>query len=132
MTRRGLWLRRAYQLFGLGLLLLGAVHMATTFRAFDVLSGAAVWFFGSGIAMTLAGALNSLNAQYGHAAAGLRWTCVATNVAMTGFAVAAGLATRAAAGEFVLILTLVGGAAVLSLLPGALAHPDPESARQAV
>lgn len=93
--------RRAYQRSGWGLVLLGTVHMATTFWAFDALSGAAVWFFGSGIAMALTGVLNLLNDTYGGVANGLRWTCIGTNVAMTAFAVVAGVASRATVGQVV-------------------------------
>ena len=111
---------RLYQMLGSGLVLLGAVHMATTFRAFHMLSGAAVWFFGAGIAMALTGALNLLNAAYGQQAPGVRWTCRATNVAMTVFGVLAGVTTRATVGHFVIVLGLAGGATVLSLWPRAL------------
>ena len=116
-------MRRAYQLSGWGLVLLGTVHMATTFRAFDALSGAAVWFFGSGVAMALTGVLNLLNDAYGGVANGIRWTCVGTNVAMTAFAVAAGVASRAPVGQFVIVLGLVAGAAVLSAMRRPMAAP---------
>lgn len=105
----------------MGLVVLGLLHMAATLRAFDTLSGAAVWFFGSGIAMVLTGVFNLLNARYGYAAAGLRWSCIATNVAMSAFAAVAGVATHATVPQFAVILGLVGGATVLSLLRGAVA-----------
>lgn len=107
-------MRRAYRVFGWGLVLLGTVHMLTTFRAFAGLSSSAVWFFGSGIAMCLTGVLNLLNHAYGRAAHGLRRTTVATNAWMTAFAIVAGAATRATIGEFVVILGLIGGATLLS------------------
>jgi len=115
---------RFYQVLGSGIVLLGVVHMATTFQAFDTLSGAAVWFFGAGIAMVLTGALNVLNAAYGQRAPGMRWTCRITNVVMTGFAVVAAVATRATVGEFLVIVGLVASATLLSLLPRAPQHPD--------
>lgn len=115
--------RRAYQLSGWGLVLLGTVHMATTFWAFDALSGAAVWFFGSGIAMALTGVLNLLNDTYGGVANGLRWTCIGTNVAMTAFAVVAGVASRATVGQVVIVFGLVAGAAVLSAMRRPMAAP---------
>lgn len=105
-------------------MVLGLVHMATTFRAFDAISGAAVWFFGSGIAMVLAGVFNLLNVRYGYAAAGIRWSCITTNVAMSAFAAVAGVATHATMLQFAIILGLTGGATVLSLLRSSLTVPD--------
>ena len=109
-------MRRVYQGFGWGLVLLGALHMLTTFRAFDALTSAAVWFFGAGIAMSLVGALNLLNATYGHAARGLRFTAIVTNLAMIIYASLAGLASRASLVELVVIVGLVASTTALSLL----------------
>lgn len=97
--------------------------MATTFRAFAALSAAAVWFFGSGIAMSLTGVLNLMNARYGNVAPGLRWSCIATNVAMCAFASIAGFATLATLGQLGIILGLVVGATILSLLPSRAEPP---------
>ena len=97
---------RAYLVFGWGLMLLGAAHMATTFRAFETLSSGAVWFFGAGIAITLTGALNLLNRAYGKQAPGLHWTCVATNGVMTAFGLLAGVATHAGVREFIVVVGL--------------------------
>jgi hypothetical protein len=110
-------LKRAYQGLGTGLVVLGLLHMAATFQAFDTISDAAVWFFGSGIAMALTGVLNLLNVRYGHAASGIRSCCIATNVAMCVFAAVAGVVTNATVPEFAIILGLIG---VLSLHRGAL------------
>jgi hypothetical protein len=121
-------MRRLYQVLGSGLLLLGVAHMATTFQAFDTLSGAAVWSFGAGIAMALTGALNLLNAAYGQQAPGVRWTCRATNLGMTVFGGLAGAATRATVGEFLIVLGLVGGATLLSLWPRVLRPPHQRAA----
>ena len=94
--------------------------MAATFRAFDALSSASVWFFGSGIAMALTGVFNLLNVRYGYAARGIRYCCIVTNVAMSIFAAVAGTATDASVPEFAVVLGLFGGATVLSLRRGAL------------
>lgn len=116
-------MRRAYQAFGWGIVMLGSLHMITTFRVFDALTSAAVWFFGAGIAMALAGALNLLNAAYGHAARGLRLTAIVTNLALVIYASLAGVAGRASPAEFVVIVGLVAGTAALSLRPGAAPLP---------
>jgi len=116
-------MRRAYRAFGWGLVLLGALHMVTTFRAFDAMTSSAVWFFGAGIAMALTGALNLLNAMYGHAARGLRRTTIASNLALVVYASLAGVASRASAAEFVIIVGLVAGTAVLSLQRRAAGMP---------
>ncbi len=120
-------LKRAYQGLGWGLVVLGLLHMATTFRAFDALSGAALWFFGSGIAMSLTGVFNLLNVRYGHVAAGLRWSCIGTNISMTVFAAVAGVATQATAFQFAVILSFFGGATLLSLLSRNIAVPEPRA-----
>lgn len=108
-------------------MVLGLLHMAATFRAFDTFSDAAVWFFGSGIAMALTGVFNLLNVRYGHAASGIRSCCIATNVAMSVFAAVAGVVTDATVPEFAIIFGLIGGATVLSLHRGALTVPELEA-----
>jgi hypothetical protein len=89
--------------------------MVTTFRAFDAMTSSAVWFFGAGIAMALSGALNLLNATYGHAARALRRTTIASNLALVVYAGLAGVASRASPAEFVVVVGLVAGTALLSL-----------------
>lgn len=89
--------------------------MFTTFRAFDGLSSAAAWFFGAGIAMSLTGALNLLNATYGHTARGLRRTAIGVNLAMIVYAGVAGLASQASLLEMLIIVGWVAGTAALSL-----------------
>jgi len=121
-------MRRLYQVLGWGLVLLGAAHMATTFRAFEALSSAAVWFFGAGIAMALTGALNLLNRAYGQQAPGLHWTCVATNGAMTVFGLLAGIATHASVRQLIVVLGLLFGATLLSASRRALGHPAQRAA----
>jgi hypothetical protein len=115
--------RRAYQAFGWSLVLLGGLHMITTFRAFDGLTSAAVWFFGAGIAMSLVGALNLLNATYGHAARGLRLTAIVTNLVTVAYAGLAGLATRASVAELVVIVGLVASTTAFSLLRATAGAP---------
>ena len=109
-------MRLAYLLFACGIVALGVVHMAATFRSFDTPSSAALWFFSGGIAMVLTGVLNLLNRAYGGVAPGVRVASVGANVAMTVFAVVAGLIGRASPGSFAIIVGLVGGTTVLSLI----------------
>ena len=108
--------RLAYLLFACGIVALGVVHMVATFLSFDTASSEALWFFSGGIAMVLTGVLNLLNRAYGGVAPGVRVASVGANVAMTVFAVVAGLIGRASPGSFAIIVGLVGGTTVLSLI----------------
>ena len=74
---------------------LGALHMATTFRLTKSTAFTKLWFFGAGIAMAQAAALNLLHRSYGSSAAGLRWTTRASNLMILAFATVAGLVTGA-------------------------------------
>ena len=112
-------MRRAYFVLSLGIIALGAVHIAATPRYFAHLTSAAVWFASGGLSMILTGALNLLRRAYGADAPGLRLVCVGANIVMTAFALLAGHAGRASVAEFVVILGLIGGATVFSLLPAA-------------
>jgi hypothetical protein len=112
-------MHRVYLVMGLGIIALGAVHIAATPRYFPHLTSAAVWFASGGLAMILTGALNLLRRAYGDVAPGLRRVCVAANMVMTGFALLAGYAGRASVAEFALVLGLIGGATVLSAIPAA-------------
>ncbi len=113
-------MRRIYLVFGSGLVLLGLVHMAATTQFYSGLTGRAVWFFGAGIAMSLTGALNLLNVSYGAIAPGLRRVCIAANVVMTLFGIVAGSVTGASVPEFIIVIGLTAGAAILSFVDGAL------------
>ena len=112
-------LSRLYALVGWGIVALGGLHMLTTFRLATSTPVGRVWFFGSGIAMSLVGALNLLQRSYGAAAPGLRMVCRLANVVLTVFAAVAGRVTHAGLMEYILIVGLLGGALVLSFLPPA-------------
>jgi len=112
-------MRRLYFLLAAGTKVLGVVHIAATPRAFPQLTSAAVWFASGGLAMMLTGALNLLRRVYGDVAPGVRRVCLAANVVMTAFALLAGYAGHASVAEFVVVLSLVGGATVLSVIPAA-------------
>ena len=106
---------KVYFVLGTGIVLLGLLHLATAVRAFEALTAEAIWFFSGGIAIGLTGALNLLNRAYGRMAPGLRSVCIGTNAGMTVFGAAAGKATGASVGEYLVILGLIGGATALSL-----------------
>lgn len=114
-------LNRLYAFIGWAIVALGALHMVATFRLSASTPVFRVWFFGSGMAMALVGALNLLHRAYGGSAAGLRGVCWIANIFLTFFAIAAGLLTGASTAEYVVIVSLVGGAMVLSFIRPA--HP---------
>jgi hypothetical protein len=113
-------MKLAYMALAYGIIALGIVHMAATFRFFDAASQAALWFFSGGLVIVLTGALNLLNREYGGVAPGLQRVCIATNVVMTVFALAAGLVGRASVTELCVIVGLFIGAIVLSASPRAM------------
>ena len=112
-------LHRVYAFFGGTIVALGGLHMLATFRLSASTPAFRLWFFGSGLAMALVGALNLLQRSYGHSAVGLRIVCRAANILLTGFAVAAGAFTGASTAEYIVIVSLVGGALILSFVPSA-------------
>lgn len=112
---------RLYAFVGWAIVALGGLHMLVTFRLSSSTPAFRVWFFGSGLAMALVGAMNLLHRAYGRSAVGLRIVCWIANILLTLFAVAAGALTGASIGEYVLVLGLVGGALILSFVPSV--HP---------
>ena len=112
-------MRRAYLVLSVAIIVLGMVHIAATPRYFTGLTAQAVWFASGGLAIILTGVLNLLRRAYGAAAPGLRVACVLTNAAMTVFALLAGYAGNASAGEIALVLGVLGGTTACSLIPGA-------------
>ena len=112
-------LNRLYAFIGWAIVALGGLHMLVTFRLSSPSLPFRVWFFGYGMAMGLVGALNLLHRAYGRSAAGLRVVCWVSNILLTAFAFAAGALTSAGIAEYILIMSLVGGALILSFLPSA-------------
>ena len=110
---------RLYAFVGWAIVALGALHMLATFRLSASTPTFRVWFFGAGLAMAFAGALNLLHRTYGHSAAGVRIVCWAANIFLTCFAIAAGALTGASTAECIVIVGLVGVALMLSFLPSA-------------
>ena len=107
-----------YALVATAILVLGTVHMATTFRLSSS-PAAKLWFFGAGIAIALSGVLNFLNRRYGLAAFGLRAACIATNLLMVCFGAIAGRVTASSGAAQAVMLTLLTSALVLSALRSA-------------
>jgi hypothetical protein len=117
---------RLYAFVGWAIVVLGGLHMLATIRLSASTPAFRVWFFGSGIAMALVGALNLLQRAYGPAAPGLRVVCRIANVFLTLFAVVAGALTGASLVEYLVILGLLGGASILSFVPTSRKSPDAE------
>lgn len=118
---------RLYAFVGWALVALGGLHMLTTIRLSASSPAFRVWFFGAGIAMALTGALNLLHRAYGTSAAGMRIVCRAANVFLTLFAIAAGAVTRASTAAYVVIVSLTGGALILSFVRSAANLPHDKS-----
>lgn len=120
-------LDRLYVLLGWAIVALGALHMVATLRLSSSTPALRVWFFGSGMAMALVGALNLLHRAYGRSAAGLRIVCWGANIFLTLFALAAGALPGASIAEYILIVSLTGGALILSFVR--FAHPEMSDVR---
>lgn len=109
----------AYAVLAWLLAALGVLHMASTWRLHSATPYTQVWFFGSGLAMAQAAALNLLHRRYGRSAPGLVWTTRAFNVIMLVFAGVAGAVTGASTAELVVILGVLAVLLGLSWTPTA-------------
>jgi hypothetical protein len=105
-----------YAFIGWAIVALGTLHMLVTLRLAASTPAFRVWFFGSGMAMALVGALNLLHRAYGRSAVGLRVVCWAANIFITLFALVAGALTGASIAEYILVVGLTCGALVLSFV----------------
>ena len=114
---------RLYAFVGWAIIALGGLHMLATIRLSASTPAFRVWFFGSGMAMALGGALNLLNRAYGHSAPGLRIVCWMANTLLTLLSAVAGALTGATVVEYILIMGLLGGACILSFNPSSLNSP---------
>ncbi len=83
-------LSRVYATIAWVIVAIGLLHMATTFRLATSSPSTRVWFFGSGLATALVGALNLLHRAYGSSALGLRVVCRSANLLLFLFAFVAG------------------------------------------
>lgn len=120
-------LHRLYAFTGWGIVVLGCLHMVATLRLPTSSPIFRLWFFGSGMAMALVGALNLLHRAYGRSAIGVRAVCKLANALLTLFAAVAGVASGAGVAEYILIISLVGGALILSFLQAASSPHQPTS-----
>lgn len=111
---------KLYAVLSWALVLLGAVHVASTFRIYPAITMPALWFLSGGLLIALGAMLNLLNRAYGHGAPGLRVATVAVNVVVGGVAAAGGLLSRASVGQLVVVLSLYVGLTALSCTRGAL------------
>ena len=107
-------MRRAYGILPWGMIALGVLHMAATWRVSSTLTASALWFFSAGIVAVLTGSLNLLNRAYGADAPGLRWFCRGTNVLMLCFTALSGVVTNASASELAIVVGLFGAVTILS------------------
>jgi hypothetical protein len=125
---------RLYAFVGWAIVALGALHMLATIRLSASSPAFRVWFFGSGLAIALGGALNLLHRAYGLGASGLRIVCWIANIFLTLLGAVAGAVTGASSAEYILIMSLLGGALILSLsrssLKGPLASEGGEPAKK--
>ncbi|HYJ07106.1 MAG TPA: hypothetical protein VEX43_18390 [Chthoniobacterales bacterium] len=115
---------RLYAFIGWAIVALGGLHMLTTIRLSASTPAFRVWFFGAGLAMALGGALNLLHRAYGRSAPGLRVVCWIANILLTLLGAVAGALTGASIAEYILIMSLLGGALILSLNRSSLNAPQ--------
>ena len=113
------FLSPAYATLAWLLAAIGVLHMATTWQLISSTPFTRVWFFGTGIAMVQAAALNLLHRSYGHSVVGLRWVTRGFNALLLGFAAVAGTATGATILELFGLLGVLAGLLVLSFATGA-------------
>jgi hypothetical protein len=121
-------LSRLYAFIGGAIVALGGLHMLATIRLSASTPAFRLWFFGSGIALVLVGALNLLHRTYGRSAPGLRMVCRSANVLLTLFSIVGGALTHATIPEYILVCGLLGGALILSFMrfghTGSAIFPD--------
>ncbi len=113
-------LNRLYALVSWIVVGIGLLHMLTTFRLTTASAAGRVWFFGSGIAIALVGALNLLHRAYGSCGVGLRMACRTANIVLLVFAAVAGVVTAVGIAQQIVFLTIIAGALILSSLPAKL------------
>lgn len=106
-----------YAVFAWLIVAIGTLHMLATFRLASGSALGRIWFFGSGMAIAMVGALNLLHRTYGQSCPGVRIVCRAANVLLTSLAIVAGTVTGARVTQCCVVWLLLGGALILSCLP---------------
>lgn len=114
-------MRRAYRILPWGMIALGVLHMAATWRYSNTLTASALWFFSAGVATVLTGSVNLLNHAYGAVAPGLRWFCRGMNVVMLCFTTLSGVVTNASPSVLAIVVTLFGAVTILSWMRSTVA-----------
>src|SRR5687768_11390967 len=99
-------MKRAYGTLPWGIIALGVLHMAATWKVYDALTPAALWFFNGGIVLVFTGAINLINRAHGAKTPALRWFCRAVNVVMLCFSTISGIVTGAGVVSLVVVLGL--------------------------
>jgi hypothetical protein len=110
-------MNRLYAVLPWGIIGLGVLHMAATWRFYDDLTTASLWFFNGGIMLVFTGILNLVNRRDGDRAPALRWFCRAVNVVTLCFATVSGVVGGASAAQMAFVIGLIGAVTLLSLVP---------------
>jgi hypothetical protein len=110
-------LSRVYAVFAWLIVAIGTLHMFATFRLSAGTPLGKVWFFGSGLAIALVGALNLLHRAYGASCLGVRIVCRIGNVLLTLIAIVAGTISGASLLQRVIIWSLLGAVLIVSCTP---------------
>ena len=110
-------LGRIYVVFAWLIVAIGTLHMIATLRLSAGTGLDKVWFFGSGLAIVLVGALNLLHRAYGASCLGVRIVCRTANIFLMLIAIVAGTISGASLVQRVIIWSLFGGILILSFLP---------------
>jgi hypothetical protein len=111
------WVRRAYRILPWGIIVLGVLHMAATFRIHGCLTPAALWFFSGGLVLVFTGALNLINGGQAGEVPALRRFCQAVNVVVLCFTMLSGIVGGATAVELLIVVGLIGATTALSFVP---------------
>jgi len=101
-----------------GIIALGVLHMAATFRLYSALTPASLWFFNGGIVLVFAGVLNLIHRRHGARVAAIRWFCRAVNLVTLCFASVSGVVGGAGAAALTIVIGLMGAVALLSFIAG--------------
>lgn len=118
--RRLLILSRIYAALAWLIAAIAVLHMATTWQLASATAFTKVWFFGAGVAMAQAAALNLLHRLHGRSTPSLAWVTRGCNALMLAFAAVAGVVTNASTAEMVVMLGTLAGLLVLSFTNSAL------------
>jgi hypothetical protein len=116
---------RLYGVLPWGLIALGTLHMAATWRFYRELTSASLWFFNGGLVLVFAGVLNLINRRHGAQVPAIRRFCLAVNVVTLCFAAVSGVVDRAGWASFAFVIGLMATITILSVagLPARGAPP---------